>query len=77
MKTRSQTKRESEKYNNNVGKYTVEIDFDGASEAWRANKKELPNGCYFYICGKITLNGKKCCRKPLKDCDQCAIHNKK
>ena len=43
MKTRSQTKKENEPtiY---VGKYSVEIDFDGASEAWRANKKELPNG---------------------------------
>ena len=77
MKTRSQTKKESEQANNNdVGKYTVEIDFDGASEAWRANKKELPNGCYEYICGYITMTGKKCCRKPTKENIRCAIHHK-
>lgn len=76
MKTRSQTRKENEQPTY-VGKYSVEIDFDGASEAWRANKKELPNGCYSYICGKMTMNGKKCCRKPLKDCDQCSIHKKK
>ena len=43
--------------------YAVEIDFDGASEAWRENKKILPNGCYSYI------RRKKCSRKPLKDCN--------
>lgn len=76
MKTRSQTKKESEQANNNVGKYTVEIDFDGAREAWRANKKELPNCCYEYICGYITMSGKKCCRKPTKENIRCVIHKK-
>lgn len=77
MKTRSQTKKESEQANNNdVGTYTVEIDFDGAREAWRANKKELPNCCYEYICGYITMSGKKCCRKPTKDNIRCVIHKK-
>jgi len=73
MKTRSQTKREQEV----IPRYTVEIDFDGASEAWRANKKQLPNCCYQYICGQITNSGKKCCRKPVGDTERCTIHKKK
>lgn len=77
MKTRSQNKKESEQTNNNdVGTYAVEIDFDGAREAWRANKKELPNCCYEYICGYITMSGKKCCRKPTKENIRCVIHKK-
>lgn len=39
MRTRSQTKQLS-----------PDIDFDGASRAWNANKKKLANGCYEYIC---------------------------
>lgn len=38
------------------------IDFDEASEAWMSNKIKLKNGCYKYICGEITKNGKKCMR---------------
>jgi hypothetical protein len=30
-------------------KYEVNIDFDEASAAWKANKKSLGNGCYKYI----------------------------
>ena len=73
MKTRSQTNKEKE----SVGKYTVEIDFDGAREAWRANKKELPNCCYQYICGQVSITGKKCNRKPCKDNERCVLHMKK
>ena len=29
--------------------YEVDIDFDDASEAWRANKKSIGNGQYKYI----------------------------
>ena len=29
--------------------YEVNIDFDEASAAWKANKKSLGNGCYKYI----------------------------
>ena len=43
MNTRSQTK-----YNNSA-LYEVNIDFDEASEAWRANKKYIGNGSYKYI----------------------------
>ena len=46
MNTRSQTK-----YNNSA-KYAVEIDFDVASVAWKANKNPICNGCYKYICYK-------------------------
>jgi len=40
MQTRSQAKPE---------KYEVAIDFDLASQEWRANKEKLSNGCYKYI----------------------------
>lgn len=40
MKTRSQTK-PIELTAPNFVKYEVDIDFDGASEAWKANKKVL------------------------------------
>ena len=43
MLTRSQTKRPE---------YEVNIDFDEASEAWRANKKYIGNGSYKYITPK-------------------------
>jgi len=29
--------------------YEVNIDFDEANAAWKANKKKLPNGCYQYV----------------------------
>lgn len=73
MKTRSQTKIEKE----TAARYTVEIDFDGASQAWRANKKLLPNCCYQYICGQVSISGKKCYRKPIGYTERCAIHKKK
>jgi hypothetical protein len=28
--------------------FSVNIDFDGSSRAWRANKRSLGNGCYEY-----------------------------
>ena len=39
--------------------YEVNIDFDEASEAWKANKKSTGGGCYKYICEAIRSNGKK------------------
>ena len=38
----------------------VVIDFDGASKAWKANKKRTGNGCYVYVCGTQLKNGKLC-----------------
>ena len=54
----------------------VEIDFDEASNAWKANKKSLGNGCYKYTCIKITKTGKKCKNDSLRGCDKCRFHNK-
>lgn len=34
---------------NPVQLYEVDIDFDDASKAWRANKKSIGNGQYVYI----------------------------
>ena len=46
MDTRSQTTYEKNAL------YEVNIDFDEASEAWRANKKYIGNGTYKYITPK-------------------------
>ena len=54
----------------------VDIDFDGASEAWHMNKKRLANGCYEYICGVMTKTGRKCCRKPTSTSEYCSFHSK-
>ena len=51
MLTRSQTKRVN---------FILDIDFDGASEAWRANKISKGNGTYTYACKTIKQNGCKC-----------------
>jgi hypothetical protein len=71
MKTRSMTKRE-----NANKEYEVNIDFDEASEAWKANKKSTGGGCYKYICEAIRTNGKKCRKNPMAGCKFCSIHNK-
>ena len=34
---------------NNASRYDVDIDFDEASEAWRANKKSIGNGMFKYV----------------------------
>ena len=73
MKTRSQTKIEEQQ----IQRFTVEIDFDGAILVWRANKKLLPNCCYQYICGQVSISGKKCCRKRIGDTERCLMHKKK
>ena len=53
MQTRSQTKRVN-------FELEVNIDFDGASEAWKANKVSKGNGTYTYACKTIKQNGCKC-----------------
>jgi hypothetical protein len=62
--TRSQTK----------PKYIVEIDFDDASEAWKANKKYMGNGMYKYICLQKTKTGNACKNTALADSDFCKVH---
>jgi hypothetical protein len=69
MQTRSQTKRE-----NTIPKYEVNIDFDEASAAWKANKKSIGNGQYKYIC-VMKIGSKLCRREALKGCDVCKTHN--
>ena len=85
MNTRSKTKQmnlemEKEK-TNEINKpivlYKVEIDFDEASEAWRANKKCIGNGHYKYICSQKTKAGNPCKRESLNFCDYCKIHTPK
>ena len=53
------------------------VDFDEASRAWKLNKKSTGNGCYKYICTKITKTGKQCKNDSLRNCEFCRFHNKK
>jgi len=52
-----------------VVEFSVDIDFDGAHDAWMANKKRKANGDYAYLCGaplkSASLNKCKryCCDK--------------
>jgi len=71
MKTRSQTK-----YDNSA-LYEVNIDFDEASAAWKANKKSVGNGMYKYICLKPNKNGANCGRKCLAGNNYCLMHSTK
>jgi len=71
MNTRSQTK-----YDNNA-LYEVNIDFDKASNAWRANKKSIGNGTFKYICCGLTKTGNKCNRQSLENSEYCKIHKNK
>jgi len=68
MKTRSQTKYE------NSALYEVNIDFDEASTAWKANKKSIGNGEYKYICSKINKNNNNCKNKCLPGEHFCKVH---
>ena len=54
----------------------VDIDFDEASRLWKSNKKSTGNGCYKYICIKITKTGKQCKNDSLRNCAFCRFHNK-
>jgi hypothetical protein len=56
--------------------YEVVIDFDGASAAWRANKRRMGNGCYKYVCESITKTGKKCTKDCITGSTCCNIHSK-
>lgn len=69
MQTRSQTK-----YENTIPKYEVNIDFDEASSAWKANKKSIGNGQYKYIC-IMKIGSNLCRREAMKGCDVCKTHN--
>jgi len=76
MQTRSQTRNQiSSRMSSAL--FQVEIDFDEASNAWKANKKSTGNGCYKYICLKKTKAGKDCCRDSVAGSEFCKMHNKK
>jgi len=62
------------KNNTKKEEYSVEIDFDGASRAWLANKQKLSDATYKYICLGKTKTGDICKRKPIGHTDYCACH---
>jgi hypothetical protein len=80
MRTRSQkeTKKEEieKKEEEKKDIYEVDIDFDGASAAWRANKRRMGNGCYKYVCESITKTGKNCTKDCIAGSTCCKIHSK-
>ena len=82
MRTRSQKetkkeeKKEEEEKKEKEDIYEVVIDFDGASAAWRANKKSAGNGCYKYVCESITKTGKNCTKDCIIGSTFCKIHSK-
>ena len=59
---------------NKTDTYAVEIDFDGASTAWFANKQKLPDATYKYICLGKTKTGNACKRTPLSNKNYCNCH---
>jgi len=74
MQTRSSTRYlEEEKKANQT--YEVNIDFDEASAAWKANKKSTGGGCYKYVCEYRNKNNKKCNRNPIPGENFCCKHN--
>ena len=52
--------------------YDVDIDFDDAHNAWEENKRKGENGTYYYICGKVMKNGKKCTHAQY---DKCGLYS--
>lgn len=55
----------------------VIIDFDAASEAWRANKIARPNGTYVYKCSALLRNGCPCNLPVVSTKSTCKKHDKK
>ncbi len=47
--------------------FSVDMDFDEASKAWRANKKKNKDGTFSYICGATRSNGKVCTKVNCKN----------
>lgn len=58
-----------------VKELEVNIDFDEASAAWRANKKSTGNGCYKYVCEHRNKNNNKCRNNPVFGVNFCSRHN--
>ena len=55
----------------------VNIDFDGASEAWRANKIARPNGTFVYKCNALLYRGCECNLPVVSTKSTCKKHDKK
>ena len=72
MQTRSQTQQPLQYFAPLYQK--VDIDFDDSSRAWKSNKKSLGNGCYKYICIKITKTGKQCKNESMEEIDDLSVH---
>jgi hypothetical protein len=70
MKTRSETNYE------NSALYEVNIDFNEASETWRANKRSIGTGHYRYLCCKKNKNNNCCLIKCLPGENYCKTHLK-
>ena len=59
-------------------KHSSNIDFDAASEAWRANKVKIGQGHYAYLCSATTQTTGKSCKNTCKENSEfCGIHSKK
>ena len=77
MQTRSATRylEEEKEFKELKQIYEVNIDFDEASAAWKANKKSTGGGCYKYVCEHRNKNNKKCRRNPIPGESFCSKHN--
>ena len=53
--------------------YSVNIDFDGAHDAWMANKKRKANGDYAYLCGAPLKVGNGTCKRYC--CDKIGLYS--
>jgi hypothetical protein len=71
MQTRSQTKYTQ------AGIYSVDIDFDDASQAWKSNKVSKGNGTYGYRCMAMKRDGCQCTQIVYGQKDYCSRHCKK
>jgi len=70
MQTRSQTKYEKSAL------FSVNIDFDEASQAWKANKLSIGNGSYKYVCKKRGIRNNMCIKSCLAGEEYCSVHYK-
>ena len=50
------------------------IDFDEASDCWRANKMSIGNGMFKYVCPFMKIDNTRCGRNVKKGCTSCRYH---
>jgi hypothetical protein len=51
------------------------IDFDLASDCWRANKMSIGNGMFKYVCPFMKIDNTRCGRNVKKGCMSCRYHH--